>query len=440
MSLSKRGQKAIQPALSYFGKFLEGSKYLYDRTLRPDGYVLLAVAENRQTFPMMASKLLECRGVDPGVGAYDNMCGRERFRNAFANLMNSTAIRARVHPDHLVVGSGCGGLINELAFLLADQGDACLLPTPTYGALYNDFHVLADVCVVDVPLDARDEYKLSVDKLEEGHARARREGRTPRILFLINPCNPLGIVYPGEDLLACISWARGKGMHTVIDEIYANTVWGEGGREFTSALDICAPTGGLGNDVHILWGMSKDFALSGARCGLLYTHNEALLQAESNCNYFTTVANSVQDELARMCEDVEWVKSFFAATHADCRASSSLVTSTCAALSIPCTPHTAGMFAWLDLREFLPPPSAAGQRQRVQPGDVPDFTSERELVELLWQECKLLMTPGEACHAGEPGYFRACFVWMEREALEAGMERLKAFVLKTRQQRQSVHP
>jgi aspartate/methionine/tyrosine aminotransferase len=436
MSISHRGKKAVQPALSYFGKFLEGSCYLYDKEERPDGYVLLAVAENRQTSQHMAEKLELCRGIDPGVTAYANMCGRERFRQAVATLMSSTAVKSTVDPSKLVVGSGCGGLINELAFLLADAGQSCLLPTPTYGALYNDFNVLAGVKVVDVPTEGSG-YKLTVPALEAAHAGAISAGHPPALLFLINPCNPLGTVYPAEDMAAAIAWARSKGLHTVVDEIYANGVWDTStGPSFTSAVDLTP----LGNDLHVLWGMSKDFALSGYRTGVLYTHNATLLEALGNTSYLHSVSNDTQDTLARMCQDVAWVKGFFARAQRDCRESYAIVRDACEAMGVPHLPAHAGMFAWLDLRQLLHVPGqGAGQGSPASTtswdvvtgqgqGQGADFTPERELVDRLWAECHLLFTPGEACHAREPGFFRCCFAWMPRDALVVGMARLREYV------------
>lgn len=447
MSLSRRGERATKPALSYFGKFMEGAQELFDANSRPDGYALFAVAENRQTFPLVADKLRGCRGDDPGVGAYGNMAGRERFRSAFATLMSSTAVRATVHPDSLCVGSGCGGLINELAFLLLDAGDACLLPTPTYGALYNDFSVLADVTIVDVPTEGEG-FRVTLPALDAATARATAAGHPPRLLFLINPGNPHGVVMGAEEVAACIAWARGKGMHVVVDEIYANSVWGGGSSSppFFSVVDVCVGMGGLGDDVHVLWGISKDFCLSGFRVGVLYTGNARVLTAMSNTNYFTSVSHDTQDALGRLMEDVGWCKSFFKANHVALAASYAVVTAALDRACVPYLPASAGMFVWVDLRELLPtppaslPPSPAHLELGVPVWGIPAgqgavagvFDGERALLDRLFAEARILFTPGEACHAGAPGFFRICFAWMPLDALEVGMARLVAVVEQSR--------
>ncbi|RYY38160.1 hypothetical protein EON62_00605, partial [archaeon] len=55
-TLSRRGARAIAPALSYGAYMGEGSARLHDPVTRPDGYVLMAIAENRLTFHLAQEK------------------------------------------------------------------------------------------------------------------------------------------------------------------------------------------------------------------------------------------------------------------------------------------------------------------------------------------------------------------------------------------------
>ena len=58
------------------------------------------------------------------------------------------------------------------------------------------------------------------------------------MLLLTNPHNPLGVVYSAETLLSCVTWARSKGIHVVVDEIYAMSVHQPNGNAFRSVLDV----------------------------------------------------------------------------------------------------------------------------------------------------------------------------------------------------------
>lgn len=80
--LSQRGQRALQPALSYWGKQVDGGSDLYHPDTNPSGYICLAVAENRGSFARLRQQL-ERGGcpIDDSTGAYTNMRGRADFRS-----------------------------------------------------------------------------------------------------------------------------------------------------------------------------------------------------------------------------------------------------------------------------------------------------------------------------------------------------------------------
>jgi 1-aminocyclopropane-1-carboxylate synthase len=70
------------------------------------------------------------------------------------------------------------------------------------------------------------------------------------------------------------------------------------------------------------------------------------------------------------------------------------------------------MFVWLDLRAHL--------------GPAAEWEAERRLWRRLHDRCRVLLTPGEDCHAREPGFFRLCFAWMPPEALGVCVARMAA--------------
>ena len=334
-TLSLRGSRAIQPALPYFEKFFRGAASVFDAESNPGGYVLLAVAENKLNVEPLLSKLKASRDVvDASTLGYTNMCGKDTLRSAFASMISRTVLPAdiRIHPDQLVISSGCGALLYQLSVLLCDPGDGILLPTPTYAALYNDMGTLAYGHIVDVPTEA-DGLRLTREALEAGVARSLASGHAPRVLLLLHPNNPLGTVYSVEELKMAADFARSHALHLIVDEIYVNSVYGGGGEggRFVSAVEAlhdgsATSAGGalpsfLGTHTHVLWGMSKDWGMSGLRVGVLYTHNTELLTALGNVNYFTSVSNDTQDCVAAMLSDAEWVDAYLGSTRALLRGS-----------------------------------------------------------------------------------------------------------------------
>jgi aspartate/methionine/tyrosine aminotransferase len=88
-------------------------------------------------------------------------------------------------------------------------------------------------------------------------------------------------------------------------------------------------------------------------------------------------------------------------------------------MEIPCTPASAGIFLWVDLRCLLPEQTWEG---------------EKALWESLIEECALLITPGKACHAAVPGFFRFCYAAVPLPGVLEAAQRLRDFTARARLQ------
>jgi len=165
--------------------------------------------------------------------------------------------------------------------------------------------VVAGQVAVSVPLQGPD-YPLTREALESSyHHATTTSGLNVRALIVTNPHNPLGVVYSEEELLIALQWCREKKIHLISDEIYALSLFSPNG---TTTITTTATTnstttsttttrsrfismaalaqGDLGPLVHVLWGFSKDFGVSGFRCGVLYTQNPWLVKALDSISYF----------------------------------------------------------------------------------------------------------------------------------------------------------
>jgi 1-aminocyclopropane-1-carboxylate synthase len=280
-----------------------------------------------------------------------------------------------------------------------------------------------------------------------------------RALLLTNPSNPLGTVLKRAQLLEMARWAHARGVHLVCDEIYGAMVWGEeeeedddgdddddgqgadlpppplgrDGERFVSAWRLL--TGGefarqLGGDgpqarcealTHVVWGLSKDFCASGLRVGALLTRNPGVGAAWGKLSYFSGVPFPLQHALADVLGDERWVRQFHGANRAALRASWRALAGALDEARIPYVRGArAAMFCWIDLREGL---AAFGGEEAGAGGG---WAAERALWRALVRDARVLVTPGEACHAPEPGYFRVCWAWMPREALPIAVRRIRA--------------
>lgn len=440
-TLSARGQRSLRPALPYFEMFLHAKQNVFDRQANrtEDGYIPLCVAENHASYEMIRDKFeeLKSRPLRKDVQGYDNMTGRAPLRTAFARMAQQLITNgAPVDPLRLQFTCGCGALIEHLGFTLLDEGDAVLLPVPSYAALWNDFGVRAGVNIVNVAMEPSG--AVTKAALDAAAAEAVGKGMRPRMLFIINPNNPLGTVLSEADLSAIIEWAEDyrepgcntRTVHCVIDEIYALSVFNAAATPFISAAALLRKRSAqkeeeeryLGDYNHVIWGFSKDFCFSGVRAGALFSHNDELARAMSNTGYFTSISYVTQDILADLVADVKWVEEYVVRNNTNLLAIYTKVAAALKEAGIPFLEAGSAFFVWIDMRKCLvaeAAPSSGGGK----------FASEDALTALLFKEEKVIMTPGGSVYASEPGFYRLCYAWPTAEALDEALLRLKRFYL-----------
>jgi len=145
--------------------------------------------------------------------------------------------RLNIDEEQLCMSAGCGSVIQNLAFLLLDDGDGVILPTPTYAALYHGIQR----CLLGVswiaPAEA-DDHHLSLSALSAAFARGVESGHRPRMLLLCNPNNPLGTVYSKELSIALAFCEEHR--CTCFHRIYANSVFPGSPDSFQSVAEILA--------------------------------------------------------------------------------------------------------------------------------------------------------------------------------------------------------
>ena len=76
---------------------------------------------------------------------------------------------------------------------------------------------------------------------------------------------------------------------------------------------------------------------------------------------------------------------------------------------VPYVPAEAGVFTVLDLRSYLTEQT---------------WEAERALWLQILEEAKVNLTPGAACHNGEPGFMRLCYARLPTATMEIGVERM----------------
>ncbi|KAG6542200.1 hypothetical protein Mapa_016433 [Marchantia paleacea] len=427
--LSKRGSKALKPFSPYIQAVNEAKAHQWTPK-NTDGYFLMATAESVLSFDLIHDKIRSCREVPATVGLYGDFRGGNRLRNAIAKMMERTFMGVEVNTSNICISSGVTAVLDLFFFATCDTGDGCLIPAPYFPAFDNDMAIRNGVEPIPVQPADTQTYIPTATEMEAAALAAEKKGAKPRVLLVTNPGNPLGTLYPESTLKELLVWAVNRGLHVLCDEIYANSKFGTSANEFISMEKVASVAvaenllsqKSVAERVHTAYGMSKDFGMSGFRVGCLHTRNKDMQKFWQNMGMFAAVSNDTQHALSIMLEDEEFVDFYVAENNRRLKKSYELFTSLLTAENVNYMPACAAMFCWLDLRILLPEPT---------------FEAEDRLWKEIRDECRVILTPGKACHYAEPGFFRACYASMPPEHLKVATQRLAAFAERKRRKRKA---
>ncbi len=466
---SSRGRNAV----SLLPVYLTDARAVtqYDPINAPDGALQLSVAENQMLEDLLVPALRkfstsneqsdsnnEIEGLfESDQIYYQQTHGRQGLREAMAGYLGRIL---KFSPDQsfdlegMVLGAGCNAVLENLCFCLTEPGDAVLLPTPYYAAFEFDLGARAGLNIVPVNTMEFNDTDFTTDgtvpqscyypnaaALDAAYNKAKAAGSPPKVLLLSHPNNPLGICYPVSVVKECINWAREKKVHLVSDEIYAGSVYRKtnpltGEDTFQSALTLAAneiKSGskvglGLGPYVHLVYALSKDFALSGLRVGVAYSENEAIRLPMQKLNDLCQISSQTQQTVEQMLSAESdsglWSTDEFLPQNNDrIRQRSDSVLLCMDECKIPCLFGDSGLFLWMDLTEFLPPSD-----DLIDESEESKDNRERVLYLELLQEFGLLFTPGRSMRNEMPGFFRFVFTAASDEEFALGLERIKNYV------------
>lgn len=110
-------------------------------------------------------------------------------------------------PENITIVPGCRAAYDMLGFCLFEPGDAILSFVPFYSRLVDNFEERAQVKIVPVEFKDFTNPHFDVASLDEAFERARQQGTRVRAISIINPHNPLGVVFNENELLTVCKWA-----------------------------------------------------------------------------------------------------------------------------------------------------------------------------------------------------------------------------------------
>jgi aspartate/methionine/tyrosine aminotransferase len=372
----------------------------------PAGYVNFGTAENQLVWDLIEPVVMAPRPMVASDVNYHHLYGMVSLRAVVAEFLGRTH-GASLDPEDLVIVSGASSALDILAYSLCEPGDGILVPTPYYNGLDTDFGGRAAARIIPVASSSVDGFALHVDALEAALRDARRDGVRVRAVALISPNNPLGQVYPADTITQVSEFAARHDLALIADEIYGCSVFGENG--FRSALtlpaDVIPP-----EQVHTVWGFAKDFALSGLKVGVLHTRHPEVRAAARELAYMSPVSTDTQVLLRRLLSDQAWTDSFLKENRHRLAESYQAAGTALGREGIPYLAADAGLFVWIDLRQWLTEPTV---------------DAEHALWRTIFDQARVSISPGSIFQCAEPGWFRLCHP-VDKADLQEGITRISA--------------
>uniref|UniRef100_A0A672FND4 1-aminocyclopropane-1-carboxylate synthase-like protein 1 n=1 Tax=Salarias fasciatus TaxID=181472 RepID=A0A672FND4_SALFA len=396
--LSNRGNSIRQHQGILQEGFIQYGIDKYHDTDNPDGIINMGTSENKLCFDLLHRRLTkpDMLYAEESLLQYSDWRGRRFLREEVAKFLSHYCRSPRpLDADNVVVMNGCSSLFSCIAAVICDPKDAILIPTPFYGVITEDLGLYSEVKLFHVPLECEVRmlrpFHLTVEKLEQGLRRAKQEGLNVRAVILMNPHNPLAEIYTPQDMTAFLEFAKRNELHAIVDEVYMLTVFDES-VTFHSVLGadrLPDP-----QRTHVMWGMSKDFAMSGIRIGTLYTENRDLVEALAQLGSFHGLPGTTQHQVAQLLKDRDWIsEDFLPVNRRRLKAAHSYVTGELLSMGISYLNSPAAMYLWADFRKYLR-----------------ESSFEEELS--LWRcflRHKVMLSCGQAFSCSTPGWFRIVF-------------------------------
>jgi aspartate aminotransferase len=369
------------------------------KALRAAGEPVIAFAAGEPDFatPAHVVEAARAAAADPAMHRYTPAAGLPDLREAVAARARRDGLD--VAASQVVVTNGGKHALYNTFMALVDPGDEVLVPAP-YWVSYPEQIRLAGGVPVVVPTDPDDGYRVTVDRLEAA--------RTPRtkVLVHVSPSNPTGAVLDPATIAEIGRWAHEHGIWVVSDDIYRELVYGDA--TFAS-LPALVPE--HADRTVIVDGVAKAYAMTGWRVGWSIAPPEVAagittLQTQL-CSNVSNVAQAAalaaltgpQDEVAAMRTAFD-------------RRRRAMVGRLRAIEGVELVEPEGAFYAFPSVRGVLERP-IAGRR----------LTSSLELADLLLDEARVAVVPGEAF--GAAAALRLSYALSDAD-LEEGVDRIAA--------------
>ncbi|MFA9445226.1 pyridoxal phosphate-dependent aminotransferase [Egicoccus sp. AB-alg6-2] len=372
------------------------------KALKAAGEPVIGFGAGEPDFPTPANIVEAARraAADPATHRYSPAGGLPALKEA---IVRRTAEDSgiEVDPGQITVTNGGKHALYNVFMTLVDPGDEVLVPAP-YWVSYPEQVKLAGGTPVAVPTTKDTGFRAGVELLER-----HRTPRTKALVF-VSPSNPTGAVYPRDEIEAVGRWAAEHGIWVITDEIYQHLVYGD-----ASFASLPALVPEAAERTVLVNGVAKTYAMTGWRIGWSIAPIEVAkgidkLQSQVTSNVANIAQHAAiealtgpQDAVATMREAFDRRRRFAVERLSE----------------IPGVEVVEPEGAFYVFPSFEGVLGGAFAGRRIE--------TTLELAEVLLEEAKVALVPGEAF--GAPGYARLSYALGDDDLAE-GIDRIAKFL------------
>ncbi len=224
------------------------------------------------------------KAIDDNFSHYTPVAGYPELREAVCvKLKRDNNLDYK--PENIIASTGAKQSLANAVWAVVSPGDEVVIPTP-YWVTYSEIVKLGQGTVKLVQTSIENKYKITPAELE-----AALSDKT-RLFMFSSPCNPSGSVYSKQELEGLSEvFRKYPKVFILSDEIYEYI-------NFVGKHESIAQFDDLKDRVIIVNGLSKGFAMTGYRLGVVAAHVDVVKACEKLQGQLTSGTNSITQRAA----------------------------------------------------------------------------------------------------------------------------------------------
>ncbi|MBO9564837.1 MAG: pyridoxal phosphate-dependent aminotransferase [Niastella sp.] len=224
------------------------------------------------------------KAIDDNFSHYTPVAGYLELREAVCvKLKRDNNLDYK--PENIISSTGAKQSLANAVWAVVSPGDEVVIPTP-YWVTYSEIVKLGQGTVKLVQTSIKNKYKITPAELE-----AALSDKT-RLFMFSSPCNPSGSVYSKKELEGLAEvFRKYPKVFILSDEIYEYI-------NFVGKHESIAQFDDLKDRVIIVNGLSKGFAMTGYRLGVVAAHVDVVKACEKLQGQLTSGTNSITQRAA----------------------------------------------------------------------------------------------------------------------------------------------